>query len=205
METLRDYRARTGRPGHVVASFDAELFGHWWFEGPQFLRDVVLTLANDPDVELLTAQETLDKYPPDKVMRLPEGSWGENGDHGVWINERNRIYWEIEYRAEGQLLRALHELPWRERKPVRALVERAARELLLLQASDWPFVVHSGGATDYGTERFSLHAVRFDRLCRMADHVAAGAALTPLEVAQLAEIDAHDTIFMDLDLEWWMT
>jgi 1,4-alpha-glucan branching enzyme len=204
-ETLRDYRNRTGRPGHVVASFDAELFGHWWFEGPQFLRDVVLTLANDPDIELLTAEETLEKYPPDKVMRLPEGSWGENGDHSVWINEKNRLYWEIEYRAEGQLLRMLHNLPWREKKDVRELMERAARELLLLQASDWPFVIHSQGAVDYGTQRISLHSARFDRLALMAEAVAAGKKLTALQQAQLAEIDAHDTIFMDLKLDYWMT
>ena len=204
-DALRDYRNRTGRPGSIVASFDAELFGHWWFEGPQFLRDVVLTIANDPEIELLTAEEVLERKPPDKVMRLPEGSWGENGDHSVWMNEQIRWYWEIEYRAEGQFLKLLHDLPWQTNAEVRGLLERAARELLLLQASDWPFVIHSGGAVDYGTERISLHAVRFDRACAMAERVASGKAITSLQTAQLAEIDAHDTIFMDLKLDWWMT
>lgn len=203
-DTLRDYRERTGRRGTVVASFDAELFGHWWFEGPQFLRDVVLTLANDSEIELLTAEQTLDRHTPDKVMRLPEGSWGEGGDHRVWINAENRWYWEIEYRAEGTLLKLIHDLPWKENAELRGLIERAARELLLLQASDWPFVIHSQGAVDYGIERIGLHAVRFDRLALMAERVAAGKPLTELMKAQLVEIDAHDTIFMDLKLEWWM-
>ena len=203
-DTLREYRNRTGRKGCVVASFDAELFGHWWFEGPQFLRDVVLTLANDPEVTLLTAEEALYQHPADKVMRLPEGSWGEHGNHSVWINEKNRWYWEIEYRAEGQLLKLLHNLPWKSNEKVKQMLTRAARELLLLQASDWPFVIHSQGAVDYGIERISLHAVRFDRLCLIAEKLGNGKEIDELEKVQVAEADAHDSIFKDVDLNWWM-
>jgi 1,4-alpha-glucan branching enzyme len=204
-DTLAEYRGRTGRQGVVVASFDAELFGHWWFEGPQFLRDVILTLANDPNVKLLTAEEALYQHPADKVMRLPEGSWGENGNHSVWINERNQWYWEMEYRAEGQLLKLLHSVAWKTNEKVRAVLERAARELLLLQASDWAFVIHSHGAVDYGIQRISLHCVRFDRLCLMTEAVDAGRELSDVQKAQLAEIDAHDSIFKEIDLEWWMS
>lgn len=203
-DTLREYRYRTGRRGCVVASFDAELFGHWWFEGPQFLRDVVLTLANDPEITLMTAEEALYRHPADKVMRLPEGSWGEHGNHSVWINERNRWYWEIEYRAEGALLKHLHGLPWKTNEKVKQMLTRAARELLLLQASDWPFVIHSQGAVDYGIERISLHAVRFERLCLIAEKVAAGKEPDALEQVQINEADAHDSIFKEVDLNWWM-
>jgi 1,4-alpha-glucan branching enzyme len=203
-ETLREYHGRTERRGTVTASFDAELFGHWWFEGPLFLREVLRLLADDPEVELQTAEQVLKERTPEKVMRLPEGSWGEGGDHRVWINAQNRWYWEIEYRAEGRFLKLLHALPWRENAEVRALLTRAARELLLLQASDWPFVIHSGGAVDYGNQRISLHALRFDRACQMAERVGEGKPLTELMRVQLAEIDAHDTIFDDLKLEWWL-
>ena len=115
---LREYRNQTGRTGTVVAPFDAELFGHWWFEGIRFLRDVVLTLNSAGDVKLITTQEALDANPRDKVVRMPEGSWGEKGNHSVWINEQNRWMWEIEYRAEGSLLKALYELPWRKNAKV---------------------------------------------------------------------------------------
>lgn len=201
---LREYRDRTGRQGVVVAPFDAELFGHWWFEGPEFLRNVILTLNKDQDVKLMTAEEALYHYPPDKVMRLPEGSWGENGNHGVWINDRTRWMWEIEYRAEGTMLRLLHALPWKENKLIRELLERAGRQLLLLQASDWPFVVHTHGAVDYGIQRFANHATSFDRAARMAESVAVGAELNELEKVELAEMDVHDPIFPEIDLEWWM-
>ena len=204
-EALAGHRRQTGRRGVVVAPFDAELFGHWWFEGPRFLRDVVLTLANDPQVTLLTAEEALDRQPPDKVVRLPEGSWGARGDHSVWMNDRTRWMWEVEYRAEGRLLELLHRLPWRQRADVRGMLERAARQLLLLQASDWPFVIHSGGAVDYGVQRFAGHSTRFDRMARIADQVARGQPVGPVERSEVAEADLHDDVFREVDLNWWMS
>ena len=204
-DVLREFRDRTGgRPGVCVAPFDAELFGHWWFEGPQFLRDVIFTLARDPQVKLLTAEEALYNYPPDKVMRLPEGSWGENGNHSVWINDRNRWIWEMEYRAEGRMLKLLHELPWRQKPEVKQTLERAGRELLLLQASDWPFVIHTQGAVDYGIQRFSGHCTRFDRATHIAEELARGNGIGEIEKVQLAEMDLHDSVFPTIDLNWWM-
>ena len=98
-QSLAEHQAATGKPGVCVAAFDAELFGHWWFEGPQFLRDVIFTLSHDDSVTLSTMEEAL-RDVPDKVMRLPEGSWGEHGDDSVWLNDRTRWMWETEYRAE---------------------------------------------------------------------------------------------------------
>ena len=187
-DVLRQFKTRTnGRPGVCVAPFDAELFGHWWFEGPSFLRDVIFTLSRDPQVQLLTAEEALAQYPPDKVMRLPEGSWGEKGNHSVWLNDRSRWIWEMEYRAEGRMLQLLHALPWRQNRAVREMLERAGRQLLLLQASDWPFVIHSGGAVDYGIQRFAGHCTRFDRMAGIAYALANGGGreLTPLERVQV--------------------
>ncbi len=201
--SLEEYRAWTGRAGVVVAPFDAELFGHWWHEGPRFLRDVILTLAQDPGVRLLTAEQVLEQFPPDKVMRLPEGSWGEQGDHRVWINDKVRWLWEMEYRAENRMLELLRDLPWRGNARVRDVLQRTGRELLLLQASDWPFVIHSAGATDYGIQRFAGHYTRFDRLAHMAATVAGGAELDALERAQFDEAAAHDSIFNEIDLNWW--
>jgi 1,4-alpha-glucan branching enzyme len=203
-DTLREYRNRTGRRGVVVAPFDAELFGHWWFEGPQFLRDVIFTLANDPEVTLRTAEEALYHHAPDKVMRMPEGSWGEKGNHSVWINERNRWYWEMEYRAEGRMLKLLYDLPWKTNPTIKSLLEKCARQLLLLQGSDWAFVIHSYGAVDYGIQRISGHATRFDRLTLLAEKVAAGHELDETDKIQIAEADAHDVIFQDIDLTDWM-
>lgn len=203
-DVLGGHKFHTGRQGVVVAPFDAELFGHWWFEGPQFLRDVVLTLANDPQVRLLTAEEALYHHPPDKVVRMLEGSWGEKGNHSVWMNDRTKWIWEMEYRAEGRLLQQLHGLPWRTNPEVRGLLERAAREMLLLQASDWPFVIHSQGAVDYGIQRFAGHCTRFDRMTHIAEQVARGQPVGEVERSEIAETDLHDSVFQEIDLEWWM-
>ncbi len=199
-ESLREHRSLAGKPGVCVAAFDAELFGHWWFEGPQFLRDVIFTLSHDRSVTLATTEEALRDPPPDKVMRLPEGSWGEQGNHGVWLNEQTRWMWETEHRAETRLLAMLQQLPWRGNDSIRQMLQRGARELLLLQASDWPFVVHSKGAADYGIQRFSGHATRFDRATTIAESLAAGGTMGSLEQIQIAEMDAHDDVFAELDL-----
>jgi 1,4-alpha-glucan branching enzyme len=137
-------------------------------------------------------------------MRLSEGSWGEKGNHSVWINDRTRWMWEIEYRAENRMLKLLHELPWKTNPLVKELMQRAGRQLLLLQASDWPFVIHTHGAVDYGIQRFAGHATNFDRATLMAEEAAAGRPLGPLHKIELSEMDAHDSIFAEIELDWWM-
>ena len=104
------------------------------------------------------------------------------------------------------MLQLLHALPWRQNPQVREMLERAGRELLLLQASDWPFVIHSQGAVDYGIQRFGGHCTRFDRLTAIADGLARGGGrgLTALERVQVEEADLHDSVFPSIDLNWWM-
>ena len=85
------------------------------------------------------------------------------------------------------------------------MLQRSARELLLLQASDWPFAVHANAAVDYGIQRFSGHATRFDRATGIALRLAAGGGIGPLEQTQIAEMDAHDDIFAEIDLNVFTT
>lgn len=212
---LREHRDKTGRHGAVVATFDAELFGHWWFEGPEFLRDVMLTLHADPEVELSTVEDFLHRHPVDKVVSMPEGSWGEEGDHRVWTNEQVNWMWDIEYRCEATFGRLTNGLPWREIKgkkaqanaQVRELLEGAGRELLLMQASDWPFVIRRGQAVDYGIKRFMQHVTRFETLTDLAEKVASQSdylgGLTEVERHEIEDARLHDVIFPEIDLNWW--
>lgn len=204
-DQLRAHRDRTGRPGAVVACFDAELFGHWWYEGPRFVRDVLLNMHHDPEVEVVTAAERAERYPPDKVVAMPEGSWGDGGDHSVWMNDNTRWIWEVEYRAEALFGKLTFELPWRkpENAQLRKVLEKAGRELLLMQASDWPFVITRGQAIDYGIKRFVLHAGRFENLCSIAERVARSEQLTAVEEFEIRDADLHDVIFPTIDLNWW--
>src|SRR3989442_74876 len=85
VDTLREHQQTTGHPGVVVAPFDTELFGHWWFEGPRWLEAVLRKLEGQ--VEAATASSFLAEHPPRSTIRLPEGSWGQGGHHWVWLND----------------------------------------------------------------------------------------------------------------------
>jgi 1,4-alpha-glucan branching enzyme len=204
---LWDYHHRTGRHGVVMASFDAELFGHWWFEGPQFLRDVILTLNADSDVDLRTAEQFLENHPPDKTVSLPAGSWGEGGDNRVWANDRVNWMWDIEYRCEALFGKMTFELPWQKDPQIEELLKKAGRELLLLQASDWQFVVTRGQAVDYGIKRFMLHVARFETLIDLCEKLGRDSQylgrLTDVEKHEVEDADLHDVIFPNVELQWW--
>ena len=204
---LTEYYQRTGRSGVVVACFDAELFGHWWFEGPRFLHDVLLTLNADPEVELCTPEAYLEKYQPQNSVSLSEGSWGEGGDHRVWTNEKVDWMWRIEYQCETLFGKLTYHLPWRKHYALRKILEKAGRELLLLQASDWPFAVARCQADDYGIKRFMGHVARFECLTDIAENLAVDShyldSLNEVQRFDLQDPDVHDVIFPQIDLNWW--
>ena len=204
---LYDYRSRTGKNGVVVACFDTELFGHWWFEGPKFLENVLLTLNADPDVDLCTSQEYLHSHRPERRESLSAGSWGEGGDNRVWAANELKWLWEMEYYCETQFGKLTYNLPWRQQPEIRKILEKAGRELLLLQASDWPFVISRRQAPDYGAKRFVGHVSRFDILTEIAERLAENPQylkkLNEVQKLELKDMDAHDVIFPEIDLNWW--
>jgi 1,4-alpha-glucan branching enzyme len=204
---LYDYHSKTGKRGVVAACFDTELFGHWWFEGPKFLENVLLTLNADPDVDLCTSGEYLQSNPPQIQAALPAGSWGEGGDHRVWSNPDIKWLWEKEYGCEALFGKLTYNLPWRQQPEMRKILEKAGRELLLLQASDWPFVISRRQAPEYGMKRFVQHAARFDILTDIAERLVEDPRymhkLNEVQKLELKDIDAHDVIFPDIDLNWW--
>ncbi len=204
---MTEYYQRTGRAGVMVACFDAELFGHWWFEGPRFLYDVLLTLNADPEVELCTPEAYLEKYQPQNSVSLSEGSWGEGGDHRVWANEKVDWMWRVEYQCETLFGKLTYHLPWRKHPALRKILEKAGRELLLLQASDWPFAVVRCQAGDYGIKRFMGHVARFECLTDIAENLAVDphylGSLNRVQRFDLQDPDVHDVIFPQIDLNWW--
>ena len=204
---LTEYYQRTGRGGVVVACFDAELFGHWWFEGPRFLHDVLLTLNADPEVELCTPEAYLEKHQPQNSVSLSEGSWGEGGDHRVWANKKVDWMWRIEYQCETLFGKLTYHLPWRKHYALCKILEKAGRELLLLQASDWPFAVSRCQADDYGIKRFMGHVARFECLTDIAENLAVDShyldSLNEVQRFDLQDPDVHDVIFPQIDLNWW--
>ena len=146
----------------VVAPFDTELFGHWWFEGVEFLAATYRRLAQQRDVRPTTAHGHLEAHAPRTGIRLAEGSWGANGDHSMWLNERTASMWRRLWALEDAFWDAAPAaLSCQAARPVLA---QAARELLLAQASDWEFIVSTDVVADYGVRRFEGHCADAERL-----------------------------------------
>jgi 1,4-alpha-glucan branching enzyme len=177
-----------GGGGVVVAPFDTELFGHWWFEGVDFLTAVYRELRHHPGVRPVTASRHVEDHPARVAVRLAEGSWGVNGDHTMWLNDRTAWTWPR--------LRALEDTFWKAARAAlaspgtRAVLGQAARELLLAQASDWQFMISTGAVPDYAERRFNLHCADAERL------LAALTSGSPGDGAALAaELERRDGLF----------
>lgn len=148
--------------GVVVAPFDTELYGHWWFEGVEFLGAMYRRLQEQKAVRPVTAGQHLNEHPPRTGLRLAEGSWGANGDHSMWLNDRTAWMWQRLWALEDafwDVAPAAYASP-----AARPVLAQAARELLLAQASDWEFIVSTGVVADYGVRRFELHCQDAERL-----------------------------------------
>jgi 1,4-alpha-glucan branching enzyme len=202
---LKKFRSEHGYEGTLTAPFDSELFGHWWFEGPQFLKKVFERLCDDGEVNVTNCAAMMDTHPPEKVIAIPEGSWGAGGNHYVWMNHDVAWMWERIYNDEA----AMHEAVtiWDHAKDVEwiTVLKQMARELFLLQASDWQFLISTQSANDYSTKRFTEHHEHFTKLFQLAKKKSNGEYLSAENVAYLSEIKAKDFLFDGnlIDLNWF--
>jgi 1,4-alpha-glucan branching enzyme len=193
--------AETGARGGVVCSpYDAELFGHWWFEGPLWLDHVARNLRAT-GVTTMTLGEALAAVPPRATLALPEGSWGEGGDHRVWLNPATEWTWDRLYSAEAEWVGLLERAGDGGPERRRVLVQ-ATRELLLLEASDWQFLITTWAARDYAERRVAEHYADFKRLGEMARQLEIGESLSVDGANTLRRLEREDFCFPDLDLGW---
>jgi|YelNatPaOPRAMG01_1025707.scaffolds.fasta_scaffold00001_157 1,4-alpha-glucan branching enzyme len=200
---LEEHRQQTGREGILVAPFDAELFGHWWFEGPRFMKLVLRKCQQNGRVRVTTCSEELDRRQPVEVISLPEGSWGEGGYHFIWLNEDTVWTWRHIYDDELRMIEMVQGLPWRADPRLKLVLEQAARELLLLQASDWQFLISTFAARDYAEVRFQEHHEAFNRIGDLAEKIGRGEEPGSAEWQYFEDCRQRDSLFPDLDLEWW--
>jgi 1,4-alpha-glucan branching enzyme len=190
-EELVAHRERTGRDALLTVTFDSELFGHWWFEGVDWLTEVLRLMAAGGPVTT-TVGERLATEPPVERIELTEGSWGKNNDHSTWMNAQTEWIWRDLERMERRFAETIRSGPTDPLR--RRALRQAARELLLASSSDWPFLVTTGQAADYAAERFRSHALRFHRSCDIARRG------TSADEAELEAIEHADNPFPDIDL-----
>ncbi len=176
------------RGGVIVAPFDTELFGHWWFEGPDFLAAVYRELARGrAPVRPVTAGAHLDRHPSRLAIRLPAGSWGAGGDFRMWLGPETAWTWERLWPLEERFWDAAPAALGRA--PARPVVAQAARELLLAQASDWQFIISTGVAADYAVRRFREHADALEALVAALEGPEPGLEAAQRRAEELAERD----------------
>ena len=188
-DALAAHRAATGDDGLLVTTFDSELFGHWWFEGVEWLGLVLRDLG----ALTMTVAGHLQAEPPRERIGLAEGSWGKNNDHSTWLAPETLWMWDS-IRAAAAQVGALADDPPRDALRRRA-ADQALRELLLLESSDWPFLVTTGQAADYAAERFRSHAQRLERSLRLA-----GTA-TDSDEGELRSMERADNPFPDARID----
>jgi len=198
----------------IIAPFDAELFGHWWFEGPIFLEQFIRRTAKQSDLRLTTPSEYLAEHPTQQIVKPAASTWGENGHLAVWLDPGNAwIYPQLQSAADrmtqlarqhtntvvGQPLRSTKETS-AGGAPALQLTDRVlkqlARELLLAQSSDWAFLMKTRTAREYATQRTIDHLARFNRL---HDQFVA----TMISEEFLRDCEWRDNVFPNLNWRYY--
>jgi len=183
-------------PPLIVAPYDAELFGHWWFEGPDFLDCLVrLTCRHPRALTMTTPDDYLRNNPTHQLAEPAASSWGEGGYWTMWLNEKSAWLYPHLRTAQERMTCLARQFPQPDPLQERAL-QQAARELLLAQASDWPFILRTGTSPDYATRRLHTHLTRFTAL---HDQLQQGA----INQTQLSEVESADNLFPNLNYRYW--
>ncbi len=176
----------------VVSPYDAELYGHWWYEGPMFIDYLVRKVAFDQRVfRLATPSDYLKENPEQQLATPPLCSWGAGGYAGVWLDGSNDWIYRHLHKAAERMIALARD--YREPGPLeRRALDQAARELLLAQSSDWAFIMKTGTMVDYAIRRTKEHVLRFTRL---HDQLRSGR----IDEGWLGHVEQKDNIFPEID------
>jgi 1,4-alpha-glucan branching enzyme len=180
------------RPPLIVAPYDAELFGHWWYEGPEWLNFLIRKTAFEQEtIRLITPSEYLALHPGGQVAEPSFSSWGEDGYAKMWLHESNDWIYRHLSRMEERMIACAREYPVADGLQKRTL-NQMARELLLAESSDWAFIMKSGTMVNYAVRRTREHIGNFLRLSEDLDN----GTLDPNFVGLL---ESSNNIFPEID------
>jgi 1,4-alpha-glucan branching enzyme len=182
----------------MVAPFDAELFGHWWYEGPQFLEAVIRAAANrDCGFRLTTPGEYLREHPTQQTITPAASSWGENGYSEMWLHESNAWIYPHLHGAAERMTQVARQFADAQTPMQDRMLKQLARELLLAQSSDWPFLMRTRTAPEYATQRVRDHLLRFNRLFeQLRDNC--------IHEQFLVECESRDNIFPTVNWRYYV-
>ena len=199
---LEKHMSEEGKAGVATTPFDAELFGHWWFEGIEWLYHVTRLFQKNGRVALEKASTALQRISPEEAVDVQGGSWGAGGGHFIWYNHETQWMWERIHETEKVMSSTAATFRDTDDLSLR-IARQMAREVLLLQASDWEFLVTTDGAKDYAVERFTTHYSDFRTLSNMLDRYRKNGFLPESLLKTLASIEEKDNLFDNVKIEWF--
>jgi 1,4-alpha-glucan branching enzyme len=187
-------RGRLGRRPVMAAMYDAELFGHWWFEGPEWL-EAVLRRLTAAGVRVVGPGDYLAEQTVQQAAEPSASSWGEGGYYQVWLGEKNDWIWPTLHDAARRMTDLASAAAGGDPLRGRALAQ-LGRELLLAKASDWPFILKHETSVGYAARRAREHLIAFDRLARQIENGR-------IDEAALAALEGRDNLFPEIDPGVW--
>ncbi len=180
-------------PPIILCPYDAELYGHWWYEGPDWLYILFKKIYYDKcNFRLITPTEYIDKYPEIQEATPCRSSWGANGYSEVWLNQTNEYVHKHLHVAGDRMVELCHLFPNEKNKKKKLALNQCARELLLAQSSDWLFIITNGTMVDYAKKRIKDHIGRFTKLYYMIKD-------NNIDEEFLKDIEKKDPIFPEID------
>jgi len=178
----------------LIAPFDAELFGHWWYEGPIFIENI-LKKSTKYSIRLTNLKEILMEKPKLQICDPSPSSWGQGGYHNYWLNDKNS--WIVpEITKAGSMFVELSSKQFNDEFSIR-LLRQAGRELLLSESSDWSFILRAGTTTELAKERIDRHLFRFWKLIEMLKNISKN------DLKFLEIIEEEDKIFPYINIQDW--
>ncbi len=181
-----------GRKPIMVAPYDAELFGHWWYEGPEFLNFLIRKIAFDQKtIRLVTPSDYLKEYPVNQISTPSMSSWGWKGYAETWLSGVNDWIYPHLHRASLRMEELADRFRGQNGMVQRAL-NQAARELFLAQSSDWAFIMHTGTMVPYAVKRTREHLLNFTKLYEDLTQ-------NRIEEGWLHELEHKNNIFPNVD------
>ena len=175
----------------VVAPYDTELFGHWWFEGPEFIHALIKKIAAQDEIGLITPAEYIKLYPNQPMCEPSMSTWGDKGYNEVWLNGKNDWIYRHLHQAEDKMVELARNNP-QATGIVRDALNQTARELLLAQSSDWPFLMTTGHSDSYAHNRFKTHINRFNEITKQVKE-------NRINERYIAQCRMEDNIFPEMD------
>ncbi len=177
----------------IVAPYDAELFGHWWYEGTQFISSIFHTAMQNHNLTVITGSEYLERNPAHQVQTPCESSWGDGGYADVWLNPGNEWIYRHLHAGERRMIEAAHKHPDAEPcSDIERVLNQMARELLLAQSSDWAFIMTTNTTVPYAIRRTKDHINRFTCLY---EYIMSGT----IQMDTVEHLEWLDPIFQEID------